>query len=431
MSKKLHIQPGALCGEIVIPPSKSHTHRGLIFALLSKGKSTLLNPLISKDIATCIKAIESFGAKVDSSEGKITIQGYGRDLSPPQDVIDAGNSGIVLRFIAAIAVHAPETTIITGDASIRHHRIVTPLLNGLNALGAYALSAACNERAPLIIKGPLIGGSATIPGPDSQPFSALLISSFLAQKKSILTYSSTSELPWIQMTLGWLDRLKLPYQKEGSTFTIDPVESIPSFSTNIPSDWSSAAFPIVGALITHSQITLLGLEQNCGQGDAKILEILQKMGACLSFKNNKLTLFPSELKGITFSINPMIDALPIFAVLGCFCSSPLTMTEIESAKYKESNRVETITKELQKMGAHIEVFEDSMTIYPSILHGNHKLESHFDQRIALALAIAALGAKGCSTINDFEWSEKTYPSFVKDMQHLRSNMQLIEMGLLT
>ncbi len=204
-----HIQPGKLAGEIMIPPSKSHTLRALVFALMAKGKSIIRHPLYSPDTQAMIEAISIFGAKVSVFPYHLEILGVAGKLPAAEDVIHAGNSGQVLRFIGALAALSPSYTVITGDPSIRHHRPVKPLLEALNQLGAVAVSARGDGHAPIIIRGPLQGYHAALCGEDSQPVSALLIAASFLPHATTLTVTNPGEKPWIDMTLYWLKKFGL------------------------------------------------------------------------------------------------------------------------------------------------------------------------------------------------------------------------------
>ena len=150
-----NVKPSRLSGTIEIPPSKSHTHRALLFALLANGTSKIHKYLDSPDSAAMLKAIKALGATAVKSADTLEITGVGPHLKPSDDVISAENSGIVLRFIGALSALIPAYTVITGDHSIRTRRPVKPLLEALEQLGVFAKSMRGDGYAPVIIAGPL------------------------------------------------------------------------------------------------------------------------------------------------------------------------------------------------------------------------------------------------------------------------------------
>ncbi len=170
------IRPGKnVTGTIKIPPSKSQTHRAILFASLAKGSSVVTNFLNSPDSEAMISACRQLGANITVQEEKLLIQGTNGQIIPPTDVIDAHNSGIVLRFVSAVSALSELPIVITGDHSIRTQRPMGDLLKALQLLGVQALSTRNNGFAPLIIQGPITKKNTRLEGSDSQPVSALLI----------------------------------------------------------------------------------------------------------------------------------------------------------------------------------------------------------------------------------------------------------------
>lgn len=301
-------------------------------------------------------------------------------------------------------------------------RRVQPLIDGLNQLGAFASSSRNDGFAPLIVKGKIKGGKATIDGRDSQPVSALL---FLGAFVPLtLHVENPQETPWIELTLSWLDRFQIPYEKEGFHFYKMPGErEIPPFQISIGADFSSLAFPLAAALITQSEIELENLDFDDPQGDKKILDVLEKMGAPLKRGPTHLHVEKgAHLKGGSFDLSALIDAVPVAAAIGCFAKEPVHLTNIAGARSKESDRLRCISEELRKMGAEIDEFPDQLQIHPRRLHGAKHLKSHHDHRIAMALAVAALGADSPSTIDDVECVEKTYPGFFAMLKTLGADV---------
>lgn len=423
---KFVVHPSTISGTIIPPPSKSHTLRAILFALMGEGKTTIHNYLHSSDSTTMIKTIEHFGGKVKIFSNKLEIVGVGPHLPPANDVIDAGNSGIVLRFIGAIAALIPAYTVITGDLSIRHNRPVKPLLSALSQLGVFAESTKLDDHAPIIIKGPLHGGKAHLAGYDSQPVSGLIIASSFAKNPTEISVHHPGEKPWIDLTLHWLDFLGIQYRRcNYEHYYITGNSHYKGFYYTIPSDCSSMAFPLAAALITRSPITIENIDSTNLQGDKKILHILSNMGATLFIKNSSLHIKGGGvLYGKKLDINDYVDAIAILAVIGCFAKGKTEIYNGAIARKKECDRIYAITTELKKMGAAIEEREGGLIVYHSKLIGAH-LDSYHDHRIAMSLTVAALGAKGPSSINGVECIQKTYPSFARDMQQLGARIEVI------
>ena len=206
-----------LRGWVKVPPNKSQSFRALIFAALAEGKSKILSPAVSNDWMHATEALEMFGATIEPKAGGIwEVTGNGGNLRTPDDVVQAGNSGIMLRFGAALAACCGGYTVLSGDESLRHIRLCQPLLDAINALGGWAVSTKGDGHAPLVVRGPLKGGRAEIDGLDSQPVSALLIACSLAEAPTELLIRRAGEKPWVKMTLAWLDRLGVEYKASPS-----------------------------------------------------------------------------------------------------------------------------------------------------------------------------------------------------------------------
>ncbi|MBY0528816.1 MAG: 3-phosphoshikimate 1-carboxyvinyltransferase [Rhabdochlamydiaceae bacterium] len=419
--KKWQILPGPIQGSIVIPPSKSHTLRAILFGLMGNGKTRINHYLNSPDSAAMISAVRAFGAHVDVESCHLTITGVGGKLQPAHNVIDSGNSGQVLRFIGALATLSSGYTVITGDHSICHQRPVQPLLQALTELGAFAVSTRLNGYAPIVLKGPLLPGKTQLDGSDSQPVSGMLIATAFLPGKSEIHVSNPGETPWIDLTLHWMHKLGISVEHQHYThYTVHGNAAYEGFEAAIPGDWSSAAFSIAAALVTQSELTLENIDTDDCQGDKKIIAILRAMGALIETDNTAKTLRVkrgARLFGARIDINATIDALPILAVIACYAEGTTEIFNASIARHKESDRILAIATELKKMGAVIEETEDGLRIQGSSLQGA-KLFSYNDHRIAMALAIAALGATSESLIENTECAAKTYRSFVQDFQSI-------------
>ncbi|MGA2655619.1 MAG: 3-phosphoshikimate 1-carboxyvinyltransferase, partial [Gammaproteobacteria bacterium] len=306
------VTPSHLHGTICASPSKSHTLRAILFASLAHGESLITDFLPSPDAEAMINACRQLGAKITVEKNKISINGTAGHLSNPDNVIDCGNSGQVLRFVAAVAALTPHYVIFTGDESIRHNRPAQPLIDGLRQLNVFCVSTKNDGHAPIIVKGPIKPGNTELYGQDSQPVSALLIACAFAKGASEIHVKDPGEKPWIDLTLDWFDRLGIAYKNDNYTrYTIAGDEKIQAFDYQVPGDFSSLAFPIVAAIITQSEITINNVDINDVQGDKKIIDCLIEMGAQIIIDDNKRQLqvkTSHELNGKTIDVNDMIDA---------------------------------------------------------------------------------------------------------------------------
>ncbi len=418
------IKKSSLSGTLHIPPSKSQSLRAILFASLASGKSFITNPLLqSPDIQAMIKACRYLGAVIDLKDNTLEIVGVNNALDGSLDVIQVANSGIVLRFISALAALSEKPIVITGDDSIRHQRPMQELLDALNEMGALAISTKKDGFAPVIIQGPLKKNIAHIIGQDSQFVSALLI--LFMFTGGVIKVSDPGEKPWVDMTLDWLKKFNVPFiNKDYKEFHIKKVPLIQAFKYTVPSDLSSLAFPVAAALVTKSNLLIEDVDFCDKQGDKKLFDVFKKMGASLSFGDDMrhIEIKPSLLKGIDVDINDFIDALPILSTVACFASTKTTIMNAANARNKECDRIKAICQELKKMGANIEEKMDGLIIHPSKLFAS-SLYSHQDHRIAMSLTVAAMGAEGESILKDSSCVSKTYPLFFDDMKKIGANIE--------
>ena len=415
-----------LSGEITIPSSKSHTIRAVIIASLAQGRSELLNPLFSEDTKAAIKACESLGAKIEKKSDNLIIEGFGRSPVKPSAVIDMLNSGtstnLIMGILAGLGIEAE----ITGDASLQT-RPVKSLAAALETLGCKIDFTEDNGCPPLKISGRIKGGKVTLDASKSSQYvSSLLIACPLAEQDTEIFVENPTELPYIEMTLKWLDEQNIEYERDGfNYFRISGNQNYTSFKKSIPADWSSAAFPICAAAITESDVIIKGIDINDVQGDKAIIEYLKNMGADIRLEESGIRVKGKKLQGKKLDINATPDALPALSVMGCLAEGETKLVNVAQARVKETDRIKVMADELKKMGASIDELPDGLIIKKSRLKGTN-LRGHHDHRVVMALSIAAMSANGETLIDTAEAVSVTYPNYVQTMRKLGANITLIK-----
>jgi 3-phosphoshikimate 1-carboxyvinyltransferase len=404
------IHPAAVRGRVMIPSSKSHTIRALLVATLAPGVSHILHPLSSADTLSCLGICRQLGAVITEREDEWQVEGTGGRLSPPADVLNTGNSGTSLYLAAGTAALIPGWSVMTGDDQVRR-RPAEELLKALNELGAQAFSTRENGCAPLVIRGRLRGGTTRIKCPTSQYLSGLLLNTPLAQGDTEIHVLELNEQPYVRMTLDWLDSQGIRYSHDNmKVFRIKGGQSYKSFKKRIPGDFSSATFFLCAAAVTGSSLTLLGLDMNDSQGDKAVVAMLERFGCRVEVLEDGITIHGGTLRGREFDLNNTPDALPAMAVTACFAQGATSLVNVAQARLKETDRISVMCGELRKMGARVEERDDGMVIYGGPLQGA-AVDSHMDHRVAMALAIAALGAEGPTVIRDAQCVDITFPGF--------------------
>lgn len=420
-----------LSGSITVPGSKSHTIRAGIFSLLASGTSVIYNPLESADCLSCMETIRAFGADVRIESGVWTVTAPSNGLKVPSRVVDVGNSGSVLYFIAPVAATLPEWTVLTGDESICT-RPIRPLLEGLRTLGAEAFTTrSAVDAPPAVIRGPVTAGTVELEGNLSQYASGIMIASSLIPGTTVVTLRNPKEVPFLQMTCSWLESLGVTVRYDPGVmnrFEIDGPAVIPSFERHIPSDWEGVAFPLVAAVITGSRITITGVDCSGSQGDAAIVDDLLAMGADIVLDAEKQELRVNSrgakpLAGGTFNCAGYPDAVPSLAVAACFAHGVTRLEDIGVCRLKETDRITLMKKELEKLGATVREGSDWLEIQGdggSSLHGGF-VDSHDDHRIAMALAVAGLAIPGEGvTVSDAQCCSVSFPRFYEIMNTIHA-----------
>ncbi|MBR9698903.1 3-phosphoshikimate 1-carboxyvinyltransferase [Candidatus Woesearchaeota archaeon] len=417
---KLIVEQSRLKGEIVIPPSKSHTIRAIVIALLAKGQSIIRNPLQSEDCLAALTAAEALGAKVERKRSW-TIKGRNGKIKAKRDEINVCNSGTTLRLMASIAALQDKEITFDGDESIKS-RPMQPLLQALQNLGAEVKSE--EGCAPLSIKGPISAGSIMLSGKSSQYVTSMLLAAPLLESKTTLQVYELNEKPYVDMTLKWLAEQKIRFKEKSGSFLIEGNQRYNAFTKRIPADWSSAAFPLVAAAITNSKVSLLGLDYGDIQGDKRIIDFLRETGSDIQL-GKETVIKPEELRGIKADLNNTPDLLPIMAVLGCFSQGSTTLSNVGHARIKESDRIAAMAKELKKMGALIEETPNGLVIERCHLNGA-VVDGQNDHRVIMALACAGMAASGTTTIMNANNLDASFPGFIQKMQALGANLTMEE-----
>jgi 3-phosphoshikimate 1-carboxyvinyltransferase len=410
-------------GAVSAPPSKGYTHRMLIAASLSDGNSKIFNPLVSDDTLVTLEAVKAIGAEVDLQETCWKIRGHGT-INVPIHPINCGESGSTLRFMIPVLALAPGPSEFLFSASLKR-RPVAPLLKSLKELGAESIIQS-DGFSVMIQGGGIRGGKTSIRGDVSSQFiSGLLFACPKAEKDTEI--SITTELEsrsYVEMTLEVIVEhgLQGVVNADLSRLWIPSNQSYRPCDQTVPGDFSSAAFLLAAAAVTSSKVTVKNISCQTCQGDRVILEILQEMGASVTIRDDSVKLECDKLVGVDINAQNIPDLVPICAVLGCYAEGVSEVHNAQRLRYKESDRLDSISRELNKMGAEIIVNEDGLTINGGRpLHGAI-VDPHNDHRIAMACAVAALGAERETKIRDVECINKSYPQFFRDLCVLGANV---------
>jgi 3-phosphoshikimate 1-carboxyvinyltransferase len=421
-----------------VPGDKSISHRALILGALAVGRTRIEGLLEGEDVLRTAAAVGALGAKVERGpDGAWTVTGVGvGGFAEPGDVLDFGNSGTGIRLMLGALASTPLTAVFTGDASLRRRpmgRVARPL----ERMGARIL-ARDGDRLPLTLVGATdpLPISYTLPVPSAQVKSAVLLAGLNAPGETtvieplatrdhterMLRHFGASVVTTATAGGGRQIRLKGEVELKGGDLVV-------------PGDPSSAAFPIVAALIlSGSEIEIAGVSMN--ELRTGLLLTLGEMGARIERANVRtaggeevadLVVRASALRGVEVPAErapSMIDEYPVLAVAAAFAQGRTVMRGLGELRVKESDRLAAMAEGLAACGVSVETEGDALSVegLGGRPRGNAEIAARLDHRIAMAFLVMGLAAERPVSIDDGETINTSFPGFVRLMNGLGASI---------
>jgi len=418
-------------GEVVLPGDKSISHRAAILNSLAKGEAEIDNFAPGGDCLSTLRCLKAIGVKVGKKGPRdsptLLVSGTGENgLKEASNVLNAQNSGTTMRLLGGLLASQPFLSVITGDASLRN-RPMGRLIEPLRLMGAQVWGRGRDSFAPLVIKGrELQGIDFTLPVPSAQIKSAILLAGLFARGNTVLHQKILSR----DHTERMLRQMGASLESKGNSVSLLPLTSpLVPLDLRVPGDISSAAYFLVAAAIHPNARIVI---RDCGINPTRtgIIDILLAMGARLKIDHERLeagepladiVVESSELRGIEVGgdiIPRLIDEIPVLAVAGCVAKGKTVIKDAGELRVKESDRIATVANELSRLGAKIEPLPDGMVIYGGTLLSGTEVDSHFDHRLAMSLAIAGLIARRETIIKHAQVAEVSYPAFWQTLRQI-------------
>jgi 3-phosphoshikimate 1-carboxyvinyltransferase len=428
------VKPAArVQGRVRPPGDKSISHRYALLAAIADGASAIRGYSTGADCASTLRCLRGLGVEIredgrDPARGiDLRIAGRGiRGLEAPGAMLDAGNSGSTIRMLSGILAAHPFASSMTGDDSLRRRpmrRIIAPL----ERMGARIVST--DGRPPLTIHGTthLTAIDFEPDVPSAQVKSAVLLAGLHAEG----TTRVREPLPTRDHTERALHAFGVTVAHRDATLAVDGGQRLSARDLTVPGDMSSAAFWMVAAsALPGSEVTIEEVGLNPTR--AAILDILRRFGARVDVGElvggelgepmgtivvrhadlREIAIAPEEVPGV-------IDELPVLAALATH-GGGLSVTGAQELRVKESDRISALANGLRRMGADIDEQPDGFHVRATRrLHGG-EVQAHDDHRLAMAFAIAALGASGPTTIHGAGAAAVSYPEFFSVLESLRA-----------
>jgi len=383
--------------KIAVPSSKSYTNRALLLAALREGEHKIINPLNCDDTRYMIRALKQLGVEVEQKNStQIMIHGSGGQFTQPSEPIDVGLAGTAMRFLTPVLATQPFTSTITGNKRMQE-RPMKDLIEALSSLGFKIESN--NYCPPLTIHGDPTIKPETIEISSeisSQYISALLLAAPLLGNPEIVLTGKTVSKPYIKMTEELIANF-------GPTYTVE-------------TDASSASyFFALGAL--GFDVKVLNLTRKSLQADIQALDYMEKMGCTVAEDEEGIQVIgPEQLKSLgEADLRELPDSAMTIATLCCFAPGKSTLTGLHNLRFKETDRLAALTKELSKTGAEAIETKDGLEIAGTTnLHGA-TIETYNDHRMAMCAAILKSRIPDIEIENP-ECVAKTYPNFWEDFK---------------
>lgn len=417
----------SLQGTVTVPGDKSISHRAIMFGAISDGLTEVTGFLQGADCLSTISCFRKLGIAIENDSETVTIHGKGlHGLKEPSSMLDVGNSGTTTRLISGILSGQRFSSTLNGDASIQTRpmkRIITPL----SLMGANVSCIKNNDCAPLQFEpAHLHGIHYDSPVASAQVKSCILLAGLYADGVTSVTEPALSR----NHTELMLQAFGADLKSDGTTVSVCNEPHLSGQKIHVPGDISSAAYFIAaGLLVPGSEILI----ENTGINPTRdgILKAAAAMGADIQMQNRRivsgepvcdLLVSHSSLHGTTIGgdlIPALIDELPMIAVMAAFADGTTVIKDAAELKVKESNRIETVTENLRRMGADVTPTDDGMVIHgcPDRLHAAD-FDSYLDHRIAMSFAVAALALPEGSTMKDADCVTISYPDFYQDLYGL-------------
>ncbi len=431
----LSARPGApLSGTVQVPGDKSISHRALILGAMASGRTTITGLLEGEDVLATARAMQAFGATVTrTGEGAWTVEGKG-GFSEPSDIIDCGNAGTGVRLIMGAMAGYPVTATFTGDGSLRK-RPMGRVLEPLGKMGATWLSRD-GGRLPLTLRGGTLAAlDYTLPMASAQVKSAVLLAGLHADGPVTVVEPEATRDHTERMLRAFGATVTVSDHNDRRVITLQPGAKLSGSPVAVPGDPSSAAFPIVAALITPgSEVTVTGVMLNPLR--TGLFDTLREMGADLTITNRRdasgeevgdITARHSTLHGVVVPPGrapSMIDEYPILAIAAAFATGDTVMRGVGEMRVKESDRIALMSAGLEACGVDVEEEPEGFIVHGTgeTPRGGGLVETHGDHRIAMSHLILGLAAREAVRVDEPGMIATSFPTFADMMRGLGADI---------
>jgi len=407
--------PSSTGGEIKAIASKSAAHRLLICAAFAKGQTVIRCEEINEDISATVRCLCALGAHIDREDGNYIVDPI-VELRRGA-ILDCGESGSTMRFLVPVCcmLGADASFLMSGRLP---ERPLSPLREELERCGVSFSAVGSN---PLVCKGKAEAETFSIDGGVSSQFISGLLFGLAVSGRTgkIKIIGSLQSEPYVDLTADSLDGFGVKVLRTEEGFAINENNGLLSpVNAFVEGDWSNAAFPLALGAIGKASVSVSGLLTDSTQGDKKIIEILSDMGAEVAVENNRITVFPSVLRGVEIDASQIPDLVPVLATVASVAEGRTVIYNADRLRIKESDRLSAVSTVLNGIGAMVKETEDGLIIDGTPRLSGGRISSFRDHRIVMSAAVASVRCENAVVISDAQAVSKSYPSFFEDMGKL-------------
>ncbi len=429
--------PGPLSGTIRVPGDKSISHRALMIGALAVGETRIGGLLEGEDVLATASAMRALGAEVTRENGLWLVAGRGvGGLTEPANVLDMGNSGTAARLLSGILASHPIFSVLTGDASLRA-RPMRRVIEPLKACGA-RFTARAGGLLPMAIEGtadalPL---SYRLPLPSAQVKSAVLLAGLNARGRTEVDEPAPTRDHTENLLRHFGAEVRVEAAGGGRLIALTGQPELKAADVRVPADPSSAAFPLVAALLVPgSEIRLEAVGLNPLR--TGLLTTLEEMGAPISIENRRLeggepigdlVVRHGPLTAVEVPAErapTMIDEYPILAVAAAFARGTTRLLGLSELRVKESDRLAASWRLLAENGIRAEVAGDTLLVHGTAAppRGGARIETGMDHRIAMSALVLGLASAEPVGVDDASFIDTSFPGFVRQMAALGARFE--------
>ena len=419
---------------ISIPPDKSISHRAIIISSVANGRSEIKNLLASEDCLNTLRVMQQLGVEVNNYNNFESVTVYGKGLSTlseSKNILNCGNSGTTIRLLSGLLSGQNFLSILTGDDSLLNRpmgRVIEPL----TLMGAKISGRENNTKAPIVISPSILHGiNYEMPVASAQVKSAIMLASLYAKGETKIIEKEKSR----DHTERMLTAFGATIKQEKNEIVIGSEQKLEAQNISIPGDISSAAFFMAACgIIPKSEIVLQKVLVNPTRNG--IVSVLKKMGLKIEITNKKdisgepvadICVTSNELNGVEVKGNTiplLIDEIPILCIVMAQAKGKSVIKDAKELRYKESDRIQTMANVLRKLGVEVNELDDGIEINglgeePFVVNPSLEWPKHFDHRVAMSIAVAALKSNEAITVPGAEWINTSFPNFEKLINQLQ------------